>query len=234
MWMPRTLLFFISLLLMPVFGTAQENSEAVNDTVPRNDKYGLRVGADLSKPLRTALEDGYTGFEILGDFRVSKRFYVAAELGTEEKDLFESNLNVTTNGSYIKAGVDFNAYRNWIGLNNAIYAGLRYGFSTFKHDLISFGIFQTDQTFPTEIIEANQEFTGLTAHWLELQVGVKTEVLNNLYLTLNVQLKRLMSEDVPTNFDNLYIPGFNRTNDFSEYGVGYGYSISYLIPIFKK
>ena len=234
MWMPHTSLFFISIFLVSFYGMAQEENNMASDTIPKHSKYGLRVGVDLAKPLRTLLEDGYTGFEVVGDFRISKRFFVAAELGTEEKDLFESNLNVTTNGSYIKAGADFNAYKNWVGLNNSIYAGLRYGFATFRHDLISFGIHQTNQTFPTEIIEANREFTGLTAHWAELQIGVKTELINNLFLTLNVQLKRLISEDVPANFDNLYIPGFNRTNDFSEYGVGYGYSISYLIPIFKK
>ena len=48
------------------------------------------------------------------------------------------------------------------------------------------------------------------------------------------QLKRKISEDKPDNFGNLYIPGFNRTYDYSEFGVGYGYTISYLIPIFKK
>jgi len=65
-------------------------------------------------------------------------------------------------------------------------------------------------------------------------VGVKTEVLNNLYLSINLQLKRMVSERTPENFDNLYVPGFNRTYDFSEFGVGYGYTISYLIPFFRK
>ncbi|HBY68150.1 MAG TPA: hypothetical protein DEG69_10565, partial [Flavobacteriaceae bacterium] len=75
---------------------------------------------------------------------------------------------------------------------------------------------------------------GLTGHWVELIVGIKTEILNNLYLSVNLQLKRKLGEDEPDNFANLYIPGFNRTYDFSEFGVGYGYTISYLIPIFKK
>ena len=63
---------------------------------------------------------------------------------------------------------------------------------------------------------------------------MKVELFNNLYLSLNLQLKRLISQDEPENFANLYIPGFNRTYDFSDFGVGYGYTISYLIPIFKK
>jgi len=234
MKMKPILLFCISLMLVSFYGTAQETNAPVADSLKKTNKYGLRIGADLSKPVRTLLEDGYTGFEIVGDFRVSKRFYAAAEIGNEEKELIESNLSARSSGSYAKLGADFNAYNNWIGLNNAIFVGLRYGFSTFKQELISYNIHQTNQTFPSEVVIDPQEFTGLTAHWAELVVGVKTEVLNNLYLSLNVQLKRMFSEDIPQNFDNLFIPGFNRTNDFSEYGVGYGYSLTYLIPIFKK
>jgi hypothetical protein len=225
-----TLLFFISFLLSPVFA-----QETATDSIPaKKESYGLRVGIDLSKPLRSVLEDGYTGFEIVGDFRVSERFYAAAEIGNEEKERFESNLNSIASGSYVKVGGDFNAYQNWLGMENMIYAGLRYGFSTFKQELLAYGIYTTNQTFPGTFRVDPQEFTGLTASWIELQVGVKTEIINNLYLTINLQLKRKISETTPENFDNLFIPGFNRTYDFSEFGAGYGYSISYFIPIFKN
>lgn len=225
-----TLLFFTSLFLCR--GMAQETA---TDSIPtKKDSYGLRVGVDLSKPLRTLLEDGYSGFEIVGDFRITERFFAAVEIGNEEKERFESNLNSIASGSYVKLGADFNAYQNWLGMENLIYGGLRYGFSTFKQELLAYGIYTTNQTFPGTFRVDPQEFTGLTASWVELQVGVKTEILNNLYLTINLQLKRMISQKEPENFDNLYIPGFNRTYDFSEFGAGYGYSISYLIPIFKK
>ena len=233
MKLKHTLLFCISLFLVVASLKAQQEAQAT-DTIQNTTKYGLRVGADLAKPLRTALEEGYTGFEILGDFRFSDRFYAAAELGSESKDYTEPNLNATTSGSYIKLGADFNAYNNWFGLNNAIFGGLRYGFSTFKQELLSYSIYTTDQTFPQPLITDSQEFKGLTAHWAELIVGVKTEIVNNLYISVNLQLKRKLSEDKPEGFDNLYIPGFNRTYDFSEWGAGYGYTVSYLIPIFRK
>lgn len=227
------LLFCISVLLVSFSINAQQTT--ASDTVSKPaEKYGLRLGVDISKPARTLLEDGYSGFEIMGDFRVTEKFYAAVELGSEKKDIFEANLNSRTNGSYAKIGFDYNSYNNWLGMDNAIYGGLRYGFSTFTNELLAYGIYTTSQTFPPAFRVEPQEFKGLTAHWAELIVGVKTEVLNNLYLSLNVQLKRKLSEDKPENFDNLYIPGFNRTYDFSEFGVGYGYSISYLIPIFKK
>ncbi len=231
----HTLLFFISLLFVSFGAMAQEITESVNDTVPKRiEKYGLRLGTDLSKLARTAFEDGYTGFEILGDFRFAKRFYAAAEIGNETRDWDEENLTATTRGSYIKLGADFNAYRNWIGMENLIHVGLRYGFATFSQQLTGYGVFTSNSTFPTEFVTTNQEFKGLTASWIELQVGVKVETIDNLFLGIQVQLKRKFGEDKPDNFDNLIIPGFNRTYDFSQFGVGYGYTISYLVPIIKR
>ncbi|MFT7252531.1 MAG: hypothetical protein ACI9FW_002293, partial [Flavobacterium sp.] len=37
----------------------------------------------------------------------------------------------------------------------------------------------------------------------------------------------------PNNFDNLFIPGFNRTYD-GKFGTGFNYTVSYMIPIYKK
>ena len=46
-------------------------------------------------------------------------------------------------------------------------------------------------------------------------------------------MKMLISNKQPDNFENLYIPGFNRTYN-GNFGVGFNYSVSYLIPIYKK
>lgn len=235
--MRRILPFFISIYLSSLaISFAQDSTTVVVDSVKVKDqKYGLRIGVDLAKPLRTLLDDTYSGFEISGDFRVSDRFYAAVELGSEKKDRFEANLNSKTSGSYFKIGADYNAYNNWVGLRNNIFAGLRYGFSSFSQELLTYGIYTTDQSFSEfELREANLTFDGLTASWAELIVGVKTELLPNMYLGLQLQLKRRISDTKPDNFDNLYIPGFNRTYDESVFGVGYGYSLSYLIPLFKK
>ena len=49
-----------------------------------------------------------------------------------------------------------------------------------------------------------------------------------------MQIKSLISEDEPDDFENLYIPGFNRTYDSGRFGIGLGYNLSYMIPIIKK
>ena len=87
MKMKHILLFSISMLLVPISMMAQETIASKTDSVPKRvHKYGLRIGADLSKLARTAFEDGYTGFEVVGDLRLSKRFYAAAEFGNETRE----------------------------------------------------------------------------------------------------------------------------------------------------
>ena len=208
--------------------------EQTNDTLTLKKQYGLRLGVDLAKPIRTLLDSEYSGFEITGDFRITPKWYIAGEIGNDRRDYNESNLSAISSGSYIKLGADYNAYNNWLQAKNAIYAGPRIGFASFKQELLSYDVFTSNPTFPVETVTANQEFTGLNAIWIELILGIKTEVLQNLYLSVNAQIKMNLSEKTPENFGNLFIPGFNQTNDFSKFGIGYGYTISYLVPFFNK
>jgi hypothetical protein len=218
---------------MPISSLAQVDSTAV-DTLKFEEKYGLRLGGDLHKLIRTFVDDDYTGFEINGDYRLTKRLYVAAEIGIEEKTTSTEYLNSTAKGSYLKGGVDFNLYRNWFGMENMIYAGIRVGASTFSQTINSYTIYNTNQSFPQSTFDEAREISGLTGLWGELIFGIKAETLNNLYVGLNVQFKNLFSETEPENFGNIYIPGFNRTFDSGSFGIGIGYNISYLIPLYKK
>jgi hypothetical protein len=216
---------------------AQNDSIAgtVNDSIKIKEKYGLRVGGDIGKLARSFFDDDYTGFEVSADYRLKKRLYIAGELGFDEKNTTTDYLNVTSSGSYLKAGIDYNMYQNWLDMDNMIYAGFRVGASTFSQKLNSYTIYSTDQYWSPQFTSTDlKEFSGLTAFWAEVILGLKVELFNNLYLGLNVQLKVLASETEPDNFENVYIPGFNKTFDSSGIGVGYSYTISYRIPLYKK
>jgi len=228
------LLFCISLLGSTDLWAQEEEVAIDTDTIHIKKPYGLRVGTDISKLARTTISDDYRGFSFLGDVRISNKFYVAAEFGNEKKGWDKDYLRADIEGSYFKAGIDYNAYNNWLDMNNAIYVGLRYGYSSFKETLLSYRVYNTDKTLPTEIREVNETFDNLNLHWLEFQFGVKAELFKNLFLGLHVEVKASISETQPDNFGILYAPGFNRTYDNSSFGVGYGYSLTYLIPIFKK
>ena len=219
------------------FAQQNDKKKTVKDTLIFKQKYGLRLGTDLSKLAHTFLSDDYTGFEIMGDYRLTKQIYLAGELGNEERTITNEVLDNTTKGSYFKGGIDINFYKNWLDMENMIYAGFRVGASTFSQTLNSFDVYNFYNQYWDEgqlSFEEGQEFKGLTALWGELIIGLKAEILNNLYAGVNVQLKLLVSQNEPNNFENLYIPGFNRTYDSGNFGTGYGFNLSYLVPIFKK
>ncbi|WP_067147794.1 DUF6048 family protein [Pseudotamlana agarivorans] len=215
--------------------SAAKTNSTPKDSVKIKLKYGLRVGGDIGKLIRSSFDEDYKGFEINADFRVSKHLYAAAELGTEEKNTITDYMDITSTGSYLKVGVDYNMYDNWLNMDNMIYFGFRIGGSTFSQDLNGATIYTTNQYWaPQYTLTEKQEFSGLTAFWGELQLGLKAEVLTNLYMGLNVQVRLLAAEKVPDNFENVYIPGFGKTYDSSAIGAGYSYTISYRIPLFSK
>lgn len=230
--------YSISLLFVFLTLTVEaQNNSIANDSIRYAQKYGLRIGGDLSKLVRTTIDEDYTGFEINGDYRLSKNLYVAGEIGTEEKTTDSEYLNSTAKGSYFRGGVDYNMYQNWFGMENMIYSGFRAGFGTFKQTINSYGIYDTNSepwvSEPTTVIDGT-EYSGLTAIWGELIIGIKAETLNNLYIGLNFQLKGKITETEPDNFENLFIPGFGRTYDSGGFTFGFGYNVSYLIPLYKK
>ena len=219
---------------------AQEQPIDLNerDTTTYEYRYGLRVGADLSKLTRSFFETGYQGFELVGDYRISKKFYIASELGSEEKTTIEDLYDFTTSGSYIKAGFDYNAYENWYGMENMIHAGLRYGFATLRQTVNTYTIYNSDMYWgeggvPGANPDLIQQYDGLTAQWIEVVLGLKAELFNNVYLGLSVRLNRLITDTAAANFPNLWIPGFNKVTDGSAFGVGYNYTITYFIPLYK-
>lgn len=237
--MQRISIFIINVMILmvcPLTSFAQDiGEEQVNDTIVVKQKYGLRLGGDIGKLTRSFIDDDYQGFEISGDYRLTQKLYLAGELGIEEKTIKNDYLDVTASGSYFKAGVDYNLYVNWLDMENLIYTGLRVGVSAFSQNLNNYTIYTTDQYYEKPFTSTDlKEHNGLSAIWAELVVGVKAEVLTNLFVGFNAQLKSLVAEDQPNNFENLFIPGFNKTFDSGRFGFGFGYNVSYLIPIFKK
>jgi hypothetical protein len=218
----------------PQTSKASLEKTPVDSIPPKMDRYGLRVGVDLYKLTRGFYDKDYKGIEFVGDFRFNKNYYIAAELGFEDKTTDDDRLNSTATGTYIKGGFDYNLYENWLDMENLITIGLRGGFSTFSQQLNSYKIYNPNPYWGEKPpIVGGEKYNGLTATWLEVVMGLKAKVFNNVFVGFGVQLKLLASNKKPDNFDNLYIPGFNRTYN-GNFGIGFNYSVSYFLPIYKK
>ncbi|HKL89676.1 MAG TPA: DUF6048 family protein, partial [Allomuricauda sp.] len=197
--------YFISILigLLPILAEAQSEPLDLSqkDTVEYKDQYGLRVGADISKLVLSFVDEDYTGLELVGDYRLTRKLYLAAEIGNETKRQRE-NLNNTllydyeTSGSYIKAGVDLNTYENWYGMNNAITIGGRYAVASFSQTLNEYNLYETDRFFNQDFLSGenpDREFNGLSASWLEFVVGVKVELFANIFAGMSTRLGFLVT-----------------------------------------
>ncbi len=242
--MKHTLKSFIScsLFFFALSAFAQETPKkdfgAQRDSIDKEihyypQRYGLRVGLDLFRTTRSLYDKTYSGFEVTGDYRLSKNWYAAAEIGHDKMDRNENNFGFTTNGNYIRLGANYNLNINWMDREDLMYVGFRYGLSSFSQTLNWYKPYTTDPYFPTQRVEANKKYSGLSAHWVEFVAGIKTRVFNNVFMGFSLRLNGLISQTQPEDFENLYIPGFNKKHS-GAIGVGFNYSISYFIPFYKS
>tara|TARA_B100000900_G_scaffold362743_1_gene336257 strand:- start:82 stop:714 length:633 start_codon:yes stop_codon:yes gene_type:complete len=209
------------------------SSQSESDTIYVKNKYGIRAGIDLSKQIRMLTEE-YSGLSLYGDIKIKERIFIVAELGNDQKTIETENINSKLSGSYIKTGFNYNLYNNLPGLNNEIYVGLRYSQSSFKNEIIDYSIYNKDRFWNDQRIFEYKEFDNLKSSWIEFVVGFNSEIKNNLFMGLSLRLNRMLKQDIPENFTNLFIPGFNKVTENNNFGTGITYSIIYQIPIIKK
>ena len=228
----RMLKFFISLISFLFINITLSNVSLKNDTI---EKFGIRVGADIHKIIRSASNNDYTGFSFDADIRLKESIYISSEIGNEEKQINNYYINSTAKGNYLKFGAKFKLNKKDIGTQNITYSGLNIGFSGFNQTINSYTIYNTNSsTWGESVINEPINLNDLNALWFEILFGLKTEIINNLFLGFEIQLKNIISQKNKQEITNFYIPGFNRTYDSSGIGAGFSYTISYLIPVIKK
>ncbi|MGP1479510.1 MAG: DUF6048 family protein [Capnocytophaga sp.] len=201
-------------------------------------RYGLRIGADLSKLVLPFFNSNYYGLELVGDYRLTSNYYAAAEIGTERKTTDEDFFKYTTQGQFLRLGFDYNSYGNWYGMENMIYAGARYGLSVFSQDLTAYTLHKDNQYWNEDTSGHAPQFLGKhdgrTAHWLEIVLGLKAELLRNLYAGMSVRVGVLVAQTGVDEFPNYYLPAFGRVHEGSRFGTSFNYTLSYLIPLYKR
>lgn len=207
--------------------------EIAQDTISYKKPYGIRLGIDISRPIRKEVQGRYQGYEIVSDYRISDNFYIATEVGFEEATTVEESTNSTAKGNYLRIGGNYNVYENWLDMNNEVYLGFRYGFSNFQQTLNSYTPNIGNPYFEASEVLTPMTTNNLTAHWAELMLGTKVETFKNLFVGFSFSYKIMINVKDPNNFKTLYAPGFNNILE-SNTGFGFNYTISYIIPFIQK
>ena len=235
----QTYLFIISLIIPSSMVFSQAESE-LNDSLTIKDKLlninKIRLGIDIFKPIKSSSDGDNLNYEIVGDLQITENLYLAAEYGLTDRLIEDENINFNSNGSFLRFGFDYNMFKNWVGMDNSIFLGLRYGTSNFSNKIESYNVRNSDAYFSNFVDNNYQtiDHSNLTGNWLEIVAGVKVETFNNVYLGFSLRLNKLLSTQKPENFDNLYIPGFNKVTDDNTFGSGFNYTLTYSIPLRKK
>ena len=224
--------YFISTLVTLSCIVIETNAIVSNDSLK---KFGIRIGTDLQKIIRSASSQEYYGISLNADIRFKESIFLFSEIGNEKKRVEYSSIDSEISGNYIKLGLQFKLNKDIIGLRNLIYSSFGFGISSFDQIISRYNIYNIYSDLWGEFTYTDAiNLENLNANWIEISFGVKTEILNNLFLGIELQLKNLIYQKNKNDIANFYIPGFNRTYESSNFGTGFNYSLTYLIPIIKK
>ena len=79
--------YIISIFICLIFNysfSQEEQEEVIEDSLKIEQKYGVRIGLDLSKQVRMLTED-YKGISFYSDFRIKERLFIVTEIGNDDK-----------------------------------------------------------------------------------------------------------------------------------------------------
>ena len=193
---------------------------------PINEMKGVRIGIDVSDvPFMFIDNFERIGFGVTADAHIKGNFFGTAEAGWLKVDLDRSDFRYRSEGYYGRVGADYNMLKSRRPFSNDIvYAGGRYCFSTFNH--------QADNVHVPGHFWQNASGLSipknrLSAHWAEILLGVKAEVLTNLYVSMTFRLKFMLISPKDNYSTPHLIPGYG--NGGESFVIGINYFLSYNV-----
>jgi len=191
--------------------------------------YGPRVGIDVAPFVSYFASPPIIGAEVNLDFEIATNYYPVFELGFSSMSDSIVDVSYSSAGTYARIGLDYNLLPlDDRSVHHSITAGFRYGFSLFRHEASN--ILIPGEYWGDYLIESYEN--TLTGHWLELVGGIKAEVLPNFFLGWSIRYRILLNQSMDEQLTPLLIPGYG--NGAENRGMGFSYSISYKIPLFRK
>ncbi len=226
--MQKTYKFIIfSLLLtfsiLSVDAQVKKNSK---DTISTPLFNGVRIEVDISPVIKTLMSGDETfSYEAALLVNLKHKYFPVIEMGYAGADKTTTNeIGFKTNGLFGRAGIDFNLMKSKKGNktnNNLFTAGVRLGFSNFKYDLTNVVI--TDDYWK-ESLTKNYLGESTSKMWFEIVVGIRVEVVKNIFMGWSVRNKNLIGEDLIGTISPWYVPGFGKTTGSAwtvNYAIGY-------------
>ncbi|MBC9931101.1 DUF6048 family protein [Chitinophaga qingshengii] len=190
---------------------------------------GLRIGLDLSRIVTSIYYPYRKEGTAVADLRLKSNLYAAAEVGYTNTPFSNSQYTYKGSGAFITLGVDYNFLKKqYPSEKNMFFGGIRYGFSHLTYEVPSYTI---NSSYWGNNEDGSVPKTNVNAHWVELVLGLKAEVLKNFFLSWSLRQRVLINNVKSDAFTPLVIPGFGSGSKKAVFDMQY--TVSYLFPLYK-
>ena len=172
---------------------------------------GFAVSFDLAGPAMMQLSDQG---QYEGALRVNlhDEWFPILEAGygkANHEDDPVTGIRYQTSAPYFRIGIDKNLLKQKHGPNR-FYAGLRYGFTSYKVDM-------SRDNFPDPVWQWDTGFgvrdEKCSYHWLEVALGVDAKIFGPLHLGWSVRYKRRIAHNDGILGRTWYVPGYGIYGD---------------------
>lgn len=226
--------FIIALLslnsLLSIQATAQEtvNTPLTKEEWEATPLYqGVYIGTDIFGLGSKVLGSDYANTEFSAEVNLKNRYFPVIEIGygAFETTNEETNIYFKTSAPYVRLGVNYNVFYKKPYLPGHFLVGVRYGFSAFSYDVNAPAM--TDPVWGQPTIPFSYEGVKSNAGWLELVVGLRTNIYKNFYMGFSARYRSTLSVKKSENSAPYYIPGFGKNKSSN---IGITYNLIYKLP----
>ena len=194
----------------------------VEDSIPLF--RGFAVGVDAAGALQRQLSD-YGQYEATLRLNLHDQYFPAIEVGIGEashEDDEVTGISYHTRAPYFRIGADVNLMKNK-HTGNRVFAGLRYGFTSYKVDI-------DRRPFPDPVWQWDTSFVvkdeSCYQHWAEVLFGIDAKVIGPLHMGWTVRDRRRLMHDDGLTDKTWYVPGYG-----IQESTRLGYTFNVLIDI---
>ena len=236
------------LAFLPFAGLAQTKTDSVPTIKPMS---GISVGFDLAPLIIKGFDNDRSGLGFSGRLNIKQKVFAVGEIGYENIDRkrgknFPKNpensstkyyfadrtayrYDYTSNGSYIKLGLEYNLFNvdEVDNLDNVL-VGFRYGYAYQQHESPSYTIgngYWGDYSGSAASSSANSQ-------WVEILFGIRTELFRNVFMGWSIRVNSIVAQQNSTSLQPAFIPGFGKYS--GKINAGFSYTIEYQIPFSKR
>lgn len=223
------MLRYISSLSLLFVLTCIVAQEEIKEKVKEPKDPGLSIGINVGTFIVTIFEPERFGLEATARYKFNRKWFAIGEVGYEKVDLENKPFTLSSNGSFLRIGADYNLFKvKEIGNNDNIILGLRYGMSIQEQENKRFTI--TDDYWGNYTGSLGKGTTS--SHWAEAVFGLRSEVLKNFYMGWTVRVRKLISLSNEKKIEPYAIPGYGARDNTTN--LSFTYNLEYHLPFKKK